>query len=407
MHIEPHRGTLAVTPRGAGPTARHHAAVPRHNAAIPRRFARHFATACAIAAVLASSSACNKQPANDPAQGGPTGYGAQGASGQGQAGHSQQQMQPGGTDSPERQRLDHTCRAQQQVRACWLLGFDFEHGKNGPPDAGRAIWYWHRACQMGDQSACVALGKMTVEGRGTPRDLERAYQLFSTACAQDEPWGCAFAGRALRGGLGVRKDVAAGLAAQDKACTLGVQSSCDAVAEARSMRVLSGQPPTGAAGFRFGMPVEEARQRCEGAGHRWSVAKGGEDSFLCTGTPEPQTIPADVIVEHCGGTVCYIGVRHAIKGSQPSAWHQAFDVVLGDLRKQHGEPSKLDRIIPDGCEVNLAVCLGDSRARVVAVWGWQDTTTLALNLVHDGHNAGLVIGRRSPAGYRQWKARQR
>ena len=81
--------------------------------------------------------------------------------------------------------------AQDNFRACWLVGRNYELGIIGPQDHTQAVSLYGKACDSGFTTGCVLLGAMYYEGIGGTKDLQKAASFFRKACDAGLDKGCA------------------------------------------------------------------------------------------------------------------------------------------------------------------------------------------------------------------------
>jgi hypothetical protein len=121
--------------------------------------------------------------------------------------------------------------------ACVRAASLFEAGPAPTRDDSRALVYLQKACDGGVAGGCSALALRYMTGRGVSRDnvraqalLQRGGELFRASCEAGEAAACVELGQAFALGQGVPVDLVRSLGYHEKACQLGVVSSCQLAA---------------------------------------------------------------------------------------------------------------------------------------------------------------------------------
>ena len=112
-------------------------------------------------------------------------------------------------------------------RACLGLGFNVSRGVGAARSRQRANELYQRGCDSGFAPACENLSGQYEGGGETAEDWPRAVSLLQRACALDSGNACDRLAAVQEQGLfGVHADADVALPNREKACTLGVASSC-------------------------------------------------------------------------------------------------------------------------------------------------------------------------------------
>ncbi len=111
------------------------------------------------------------------------------------------------------------------ARGCVLVG-EFCDKRGGDGDAHRAQLAFERACKAGDRDGCLRLAKAV----GDAGDSVRAAAMFLAGCEKRVAEACAGAADLYSAGNGVEVDEVRAKALRTKACDLGDESACLALA---------------------------------------------------------------------------------------------------------------------------------------------------------------------------------
>ena len=105
--------------------------------------------------------------------------------------------------------------------SCTRLGAFRETGGGGlTRDAAKAVGFYRKACDKGDQTGCASLGHLLLTGRGVTKDAIEGKQLVKQACDAGSQRGCALLGELVRDGEEGK--------ANDTAAVVLFQAACDA-----------------------------------------------------------------------------------------------------------------------------------------------------------------------------------
>jgi hypothetical protein len=146
----------------------------------------------------------------------------------------------------------------------------------------------------------------------------------------------------------------------------------------------SSVPPIGGAGFELGLSRAAARQRCEGAAHRWEAIDAGHAS--CSGTATPLGFPATTGLAFCAAVLCGITVSHT-----PTAhWIRPFSALQTTLAAKYGAASKRRLRIPSMCRTDEQFdrCALDGTLDLSVSWQWPTGQRLRLSLGRASPHAG-------------------
>lgn len=110
--------------------------------------------------------------------------------------------------------------------ACFVLGSNYEKGKNGAIDLGKAVEAYHKGCENDEIKSCTNLGYLYFKGQGIKRDRKEAAKLFHKACKSDDYKACGALGSMYLVGKGVENDASYARELLRKACDGGDEQSC-------------------------------------------------------------------------------------------------------------------------------------------------------------------------------------
>jgi TPR repeat protein len=111
-----------------------------------------------------------------------------------------------------------------QAASCTQMGEFLEAGGSGlTKDSAKAVAFFERGCDKGDEQACVDLGFSLREGLGTQKDAAKARDVFAKGCKKNEQgkWqgkGCVWLGEAYEDGIGGGKDPTSAMELYADAC---------------------------------------------------------------------------------------------------------------------------------------------------------------------------------------------
>ncbi len=126
-------------------------------------------------------------------------------------------------------------------------------------------------------------------------------------------------------------------------------------------------PPTGAAGFNFGITPEQAKTACEEAGH---VFSGTE----CDGLAVDLGQSGRARFRFCTGKLCAITITLEHKGE---TLEQSVIRWKRGLVDKYGAPWKNDSTMPPGCS-DLANCVATHLGSVRIAWTWPSHHAIEL-----------------------------
>jgi len=132
-------------------------------------------------------------------------------------------------------------------------------------------------------------------------------------------------------------------------------------------------PPTGAAGFELGQPLEDAERRCVAAGKRW-LAEPSAPS--CSGPAQELGFDAELELRFCAGRTCEIGIEHR---PPATSWANRIGALKAQLEAKYGRPGQLADPIPAACRAPsaLAGCLESGRLELRYGWHWPSGEEIA------------------------------
>lgn len=140
-------------------------------------------------------------------------------------------------------------------------------------------------------------------------------------------------------------------------------------------------PPTGAAGFDFGVTRQEAQRRCEAAGNEWSAADRGGS---CSGAAVDVGPVSGVSLGWCDGRMCSIDIEQ-----HPEKWSRSIVELKGRLEAKYGRPAESPGPIPKECrsDAQLAQCLASNTFAMRYFWSWSSGESLELSVGKPGARA--------------------
>lgn len=147
-------------------------------------------------------------------------------------------------------------------------------------------------------------------------------------------------------------------------------------------------PPDGAAGFKFAQSVDEASKICKDAKFRWRQQAAAR--YSCSGAPVPIGVPATTRLRFCEGRLCEINVD-AERADPAATWSDEFKQTRDALAQKYGDAKKTSDTLPADCgEAELAKCVKDGRAGLVAEWWWASGEKIVERL-GNGEKANSVV----------------
>lgn len=112
-----------------------------------------------------------------------------------------------GVETDYSKALEYFSLAGDNTRALYLIGYTYDIGKPGVPiDDTKAIEYYTRAADLGDNMAQNNLAKMYQDGEGTAVDLEKALKYYTLSANQGNKDALTSMGYLYEMDLGVEKD---------------------------------------------------------------------------------------------------------------------------------------------------------------------------------------------------------
>lgn len=109
---------------------------------------------------------------------------------------------------------------------CYILGVQYQNGRNFVKDDARAFALFRLACAAGSARGCARMGEFYFLGMGAVVDRGKALEGFELACAGGYGPGCYNAGVLYRDGDAGRTNAAYGLQLIAQACEMGTQAAC-------------------------------------------------------------------------------------------------------------------------------------------------------------------------------------
>lgn len=114
--------------------------------------------------------------------------------------------------------------------ACNELGTIFMEGKLVPPDLGRGLDYFERACELGSDKGCTNVAIQFLfhqRGQGFDERIATALARLESACESGDAMSCYLVGYAYLTGAGVDADPERGHELLELACAQGLQDACE------------------------------------------------------------------------------------------------------------------------------------------------------------------------------------
>lgn len=145
------------------------------------------------------------------------------------------------------------------------------------------------------------------------------------------------------------------------------------------------KPPTAAVGFTFGSNLAAAEKACVGASLTWRAA--GNDRYECSGSPADVGMPVTTAVGMCGGRVCSVLVNANPRGEGWSVVMERYVKLRKALEAKYGDQELTDTLPFKSCTEGVRGCLAKGRARVIARWNWQGSSSVALTAMGSQNDA--------------------
>jgi hypothetical protein len=142
--------------------------------------------------------------------------------------------------------------------------------------------------------------------------------------------------------------------------------------------------PDAAAGFSFGLDVDQSNELCESAGGAWS-ARGS--FFECSVAPRSIGSPASVALRFCGDVLCGIGI--STQPANGENWLDRFRTLRTTLAARYGAPTSEVSELPAYCGQDVIACLENGSALFRTAWHWS--TRHAIRLAMGQLGEALVI----------------
>lgn len=142
-------------------------------------------------------------------------------------------------------------------------------------------------------------------------------------------------------------------------------------------------PPTGAAGFRFGQSLDEARHACSEAEGMFQELEAKR--FRCSKLPEDVGIEARADLTFCTDALC--GIEIAADPEKDGRGAMAvYASFASALAKKYGAPKERENEIESDCQEPKAfsVCLREGRVSISQSWRWPGGTRMRMSLERQG-----------------------
>ena len=122
--------------------------------------------------------------------------------------------------------LQPRCLESKNGKYCLMLGEMYLAGEGIVQNFSKALFNFHKACEVGNEVGCSEVGYMYEEGKGVAQDYAKAVFLYEKSCKKGDGEGCDNLGYMYYKGLGVAQDYEKTASFLQKACDAGVVSGC-------------------------------------------------------------------------------------------------------------------------------------------------------------------------------------
>jgi hypothetical protein len=157
-------------------------------------------------------------------------------------------------------------------------------------------------------------------------------------------------------------------------------------------------PPTGGAGYDFGMDASAAEARCGAEKGSWKREKAASS---CTQRNERAGATQLSVLEFCAGSLCRVHSVLALESPEARTWLVAFEHLRRQLEKSYGAPDDHQVSLPAECEQAFSDCIRSGAASARLRWYWPDGHAVMLLLGAAGDaGAGISVSYASPASAR-------
>nr|XP_054756847.1 cytochrome c oxidase assembly factor 7B-like [Lytechinus pictus] len=151
-----------------------------------------------------------------------------------------------------------SCDDFNHPRGCSKTGAYYLHGKGFEKDREKALHYFIKGCNLGNQDACFGAGSVLMSsknGTSTPdstlkQDRDKGLKLLETACKKDHQASCFnLSAVYIKGLSGVEKDMKRAIEYSTRSCELGHMYGC--VNASRMYKLGDGIPKDEALAIKF------------------------------------------------------------------------------------------------------------------------------------------------------------
>ena len=153
------------------------------------------------------------------------------------------------------------------------------------------------------------------------------------------------------------------------------------------------EPPSTAAGFKFGATVQQAAETCTSTGGEWQEAA---PEATCSKTPVYSGFEGQSRLVFTDGKVSSVRIVREAPDAEANALKDRYVAAAVELRKKYGRPDRVSLTVPPTCSDRLASCLRVKQASVSAVWTWPNQFTISLNLEATASSVMLALEYRAP-----------
>jgi hypothetical protein len=157
-------------------------------------------------------------------------------------------------------------------------------------------------------------------------------------------------------------------------------------------------PPSGGAGYDFGIQPSAAEARCAASNGAWKQESGVSSCMVRNQRAGATQL---TLVEFCGGSLCRVHSLLALDAPDAKSWLVAFEHLRKQLEKSYGAPDDRQLSLPAECESAFADCVRSGAAAARLRWRWEDGHAVMLLVAAAGDaGAGITVSYASPASAR-------
>jgi hypothetical protein len=136
-------------------------------------------------------------------------------------------------------------------------------------------------------------------------------------------------------------------------------------------------PPTGGAGFDFGMDPVKVQKQC-----RARNGELGQSGSVTTCLIRNAQVGATLLtlIEYCRGVTCRVHSVAVIERADAESWLVPFEHLRRELQRDYGSPDEQETNFPADCEKDFADCVRSGKASATLRWRWEDGHAVMLRL---------------------------